>query len=383
MTSRMPDDGTFDALYELHQQARTLLGYLLECRLKAGGASFHITPDPSLRSAAKLLTELGFAEYVGQVEITSTALGVRAIRDDDMLDEHLPVRRLDRGVEGDGMIQAAEAPVDRPSLGLVYPPSCPDDALQAFLGDLAAQGISVPVRREDRGPQAGMEDWLPTVAVLFMAHGFLAAAGKDTYDALKRAVARFWPVFFGEDRQMQTRVVVSGSKKLSTSGFSRAFCLMARTTQGTVKLALRDEATREELDEALSAFLPFLEQVYAGEQQLRYSGSIALVAYNVTPPGPACRDRVAGVRGVSAEVLRHAEVTRRVGLLLAPLERSGCPRGARRAGALGRAGGRLRRSARSRRATPLRVASSARRERRAYQLPRGGHRGAGAPDRLV
>jgi DNA-binding transcriptional regulator of glucitol operon len=170
--------------------------------------------------------------------------------------------------------------VEKPSLALSYPASCPDDAMQAFLDELAANGISVAIRRDERGPQAGMEDWLATVAFILVFKGFFEAAGKDGYNALKRAVARFWPVFFGEDRQKQIRVFVSGSKKLSTRGFSRAFSLMARTSEGTIKLALHDDATREELDAALSAFLPFLEQVNAGEQSPQYSGGVALVAYN-------------------------------------------------------------------------------------------------------
>jgi hypothetical protein len=174
---------------------------------------------------------------------------------------------------------------EKPTIALLYPASCPDDAMEEFLTDLAEQGIAVPVRRDDRWPMAGLEDWLVTLAAVYLAkpffESFLKEAGRDAYVALKRSIARFWPVFFGKDRQVRVRVAASAPKKLSSGRFSRAFSLMARTSEGMIKLALRDDATREELDEAIATFLALLEQVYAGNgPALRYRGGIALVAYD-------------------------------------------------------------------------------------------------------
>jgi hypothetical protein len=173
----------------------------------------------------------------------------------------------------------------RPGLGLKYPASCPDDDLQLFVEDMAASGVLVSVRREERGPQAGLEDWLPTLAALFIAKAFfdglLKEAGKDAYAALRRGVARFWPVFFGKNRKVRVHVEASASNKLGAGVFSRAFSVLAPVPDGTIKLALRDDATAEELSEAVELFLPLLERVFAGEEPpLKYLGGVALVAYD-------------------------------------------------------------------------------------------------------
>jgi hypothetical protein len=173
-----------------------------------------------------------------------------------------------------------------PSLALIYPASCPDDALREFLDVLSAQGLVVPVRRDERGPSAGLEWLLPTAAFLFVSRSFfesfLKKAGEDAYDAFKRAMAQLWPVFFGTEPRVRVRVVASAPGKLARAGFSRAFSIIAKADDGrSIKLLLRDNATSEELNESVSAFVRFLEDVYAGSgPPLTYVGGVAVVAYD-------------------------------------------------------------------------------------------------------
>jgi len=171
---------------------------------------------------------------------------------------------------------------EAPNLLLAYPESLPSANLQAFVDAVADGGVRLQVDRNERGPYAGVELLLPTVAFLLLAKGFLEEAGKDGYQALKRGLAELWPVFFGTERSVRVRAVASSPGKLTDHDFSRAFSAMAVGDGGRkFKLLLRDDATLDEVEASFAAFVDLLASVDAGKAPpFKYQGGFALVAYD-------------------------------------------------------------------------------------------------------
>jgi predicted nucleotide-binding protein len=88
-----------DDVYVLNRNARTLLRHLHAARLRFGGSAFVYSYSAgelpfdygSYKAAALRLKERGLAKYVGQAEITITALGVVAMEEPALLERHLPL----------------------------------------------------------------------------------------------------------------------------------------------------------------------------------------------------------------------------------------------------------------------------------------------------
>jgi predicted nucleotide-binding protein len=182
----------------------------------------------------------------------------------------------------DASVPTAPRAEDVPNLLLAYPDGLPSANLQAFADAVACSGVRLQVDRKERGPYAGVELLLPTVAFILLAKGFLEEAGKDGYQALKRGLAALWPVFFGTERLVRARAVASPPGKLADDAFSRAFSV--RTIgegRHEIKLLLRDDATLDEVDASLRAFIDLLSALDARRAPaITYQGAVALVAYD-------------------------------------------------------------------------------------------------------
>ena len=157
-------------------------------------------------------------------------------------------------------------PTEDPALLLTYPAKFSDDVLRRFVETVETDGVSLKVDREERGPYAGVEWLLPTVAVVYVMKsyfdGFLKEAGKDHYQALKTGLPRLWAYL----STRQITVVASAPGKLAPHDrYSRALSIMARGQRGTIKLLLATDATEEEVAAATDAYLRLLESLYVGQ----------------------------------------------------------------------------------------------------------------------
>jgi hypothetical protein len=168
-----------------------------------------------------------------------------------------------------------------------YPKTLPDDDLREFVDVVAREHISLKVDREGGGAQAGVEWLLPTtVAVIFAfaskayLDGFMKEAGKDHYQALKKAIGRLGTRF----TKAPTILAASGSKKLAPHDrYSPVFSLMVRGQSGLIKLLVPNRASQEELETAAFAFLKLIEALDSDQPpKLRVHGGVAIVTYDAT-----------------------------------------------------------------------------------------------------
>jgi hypothetical protein len=168
----------------------------------------------------------------------------------------------------------------RAAILLSYPSNLPDDVLEEFLK--AVEPLTpVAVDRQQKGPYAGTEWLMPTIVGLMFGgftKDFFAEAGKEAYQATKKAVVRLWLHL----SKVQTIAIASAPNKLAPHDrYSRTFSLVARNRQGSVKLLIANNATEEEMADATDAFFRFLGGVNDGPPvDLRYSGGVALVTFD-------------------------------------------------------------------------------------------------------
>lgn len=152
-----------------------------------------------------------------------------------------------------------------------------DESLPASWAQECADSVAAPSldmiidRPKPGGLQAGPELLLATAAFLFLFKsyfdGFLKEAGKDHYQALKAAISKFWPRFFGKDRLVTTTVIVSPPGKLTPGPrYSSTFSLMAESTRRRrFKLLIPDNASFEEFEASTEAFLQFMQAQHSGQ----------------------------------------------------------------------------------------------------------------------
>lgn len=174
----------------------------------------------------------------------------------------------------------------KPDLAVVYEEGIPDDQFFDFKAAVSASGLDVVVEsRPSAGPWAGVEWFIPTAIVFFVAKsyfdGFLKEAGKDHYQLLKSKLSRtaaktmqsprIEPVLFGTKGKIR-----------EDNPYSLALSIYAEANDGnTFKLLLPKPSYRPDYEQIVCTFLNFLNDYHEGVKVL---GDIGFDT-NIQPPG--------------------------------------------------------------------------------------------------
>ena len=198
-----------------------------------------------------------------------------------------------------------------PDIGLRYIESLEDDAFAEFGRELAADGLDVRVEsRPDPGPFAGIEWLLPTAIFVFLGKsyfdGFLKEAGKDHYQALKKALQKVSSKFFGADAPKGRIVFSPGKAESETPKYSIIYSVIAQLGDNLrVKLLIQSDFDARLSNEAQEAFLAFLASVYDGTfdvdsvkgiSEAKPFNNMLLLAYDPTEKKVVAVDPLAGHR---------------------------------------------------------------------------------------
>jgi hypothetical protein len=179
-----------------------------------------------------------------------------------------------------------------PHIAVVYSDKAPQQFFDDFQNEVAAENLDLALTpREMPKFYAALEWLIPTVVFVFVTksyfEGFLGEAGKDHYHVLKRALVKL----AGKMAQVKVTLFGTPGKISKEQKYSLAYSIMGQLDQRkTIKLLIQNELTEKEVDEAIGAFLAFLEKVYLDEldvttrKSLESStawGSTLLVAFNL------------------------------------------------------------------------------------------------------
>ncbi|GHD49862.1 hypothetical protein GCM10017083_22720 [Thalassobaculum fulvum] len=161
-------------------------------------------------------------------------------------------------------IDQTKATAGRPIIGVMVADFLPVDIEEDVETDLEAPGLPLAVRRMPFGPFAGLELYLPSAVMIFIAagyfNGFLAKLGEDHYDKLKRVAKR---LFHRSSTIGITKVSTSG--KDSSSGFSLAYSVTGEVVPGLhFKLILRTDIDPDAGQRGVETFLNLIRDIHAG-----------------------------------------------------------------------------------------------------------------------
>lgn len=186
---------------------------------------------------------------------------------------------------------------ETPHIGITCTDGTPPEHLAEFESDVAASGLRVRVESVlQRGVFAGVEDWMPTLVVVWISKAyfdaFLKEAGKDHYHVLKKALAKLYKRFASPEVNARVAVYASKGKVKAIRKYSILYSIYAEAESGLhMKLLMPCEQTEEEYVEMLTAFLTFLDNFHARTLpqdqvellgQARVSGKTCLLVYNPT-----------------------------------------------------------------------------------------------------
>lgn len=172
---------------------------------------------------------------------------------------------------------------------------------------LAAGRQSIAIERRDQdGPQAGLEWLIPTAVILFIGKayldGFVKEIGKEHYILLKQGLKTLYARLVGPTAPEITIVSTAG-KITGGNQYSMLFSLLAEAPDGLCfKLLIRSRASEAEYESTVNAFIAFLDAFNAGQlsaeqiAELRTSqvvGRTLLLVYDPT------KDRVTPVDPLS------------------------------------------------------------------------------------
>lgn len=176
--------------------------------------------------------------------------------------------------------------MNKPDLAVIFEDGIPDEQFVEFKDAVSASGLDVVVEsRPAAGPYAGVEWFIPTAIVFFVAKsyfdGFLNEAGKDHYQLLKSKISnaaiktmqspRIEPVLFG-----------SKGKLREDNPYSLALSIYADANDGnTFKLLLPKLSYQPDYEQIVCSFLNFLNDYHEGVKVL---GDIGFDT-SVQPPG--------------------------------------------------------------------------------------------------
>lgn len=162
----------------------------------------------------------------------------------------------------------------------------PAQLLDDFLLELRRLGISIELRESEPRTYAGIEYYLPTAVVIYIAttfvSNFLGEAGKDAYKSLKRAIT----TLFQKVGPLRTRVVHSGQFKIdSQSPYSRILSVYYRDANGRrYKFLIPAHASEDAYADAADALIAFLQRRPSAKMQRtekQGNSQLDLITYDV------------------------------------------------------------------------------------------------------
>lgn len=176
--------------------------------------------------------------------------------------------------------------MERPDLAIVFQDGMPDEWLLEFHSSVAVPGLNVCVeKRPPEGPCAGIEWFIPTAIMVFVAKsyfdGFLGEAGKDHYRLLKSKLSRMVAKTMQSPR-IEPVVIGTKGKLLKENPYSLALSIYAEANDGkTFKLLVPKPSYQPEYEQIVFAFLEFLHDYHDGVKVL---GDIGFDV-SISPPG--------------------------------------------------------------------------------------------------
>lgn len=149
-----------------------------------------------------------------------------------------------------------------PLVGLMLLDDFPEGLENEAKDFLANVGIDLAVDRRENTPFAGLELYLPTAAVLFVAAGFfngvLTKAGEDSYDAVKKAVLDIWR----KTRHVKVTTVSTTGKLASDQRYSLTYSLVGQYAPGlSFKLLLQTDVSEADVAAGTVTFLKMIDDL--------------------------------------------------------------------------------------------------------------------------
>jgi hypothetical protein len=180
---------------------------------------------------------------------------------------------------------------EKPNIAIIFSDEMPIEFLDEFRLDVAAKNLRLELVPVPLPKAYAAIEWLmPTVIFAFVAKsyfdGFLGEAGKDHYQILRRALIKL------AKRLAPVRITLVGSSgKLSKEQkYSLTYSIVGELNSRTqIKLLLKSDLNDGEIEEAISAFLALLGELYSNQLEpavqnslktAKIPGGTLLVAYN-------------------------------------------------------------------------------------------------------
>lgn len=161
----------------------------------------------------------------------------------------------------------------KPDLAVVFEEGIPDEPFVEFKDAVSASGLDVILEsRPAAGPYAGVEWFIPTAIVFFVAKsyfdGFLKEAGKDHYQVLKSKLSKTAAKTMQSPR-IEPVLVGTEGKVRKDSPYSLALSIYAEANDGnTFKLLLPKPSYQPDYEEIVCSFLNFLDDYHSGVKVL-------------------------------------------------------------------------------------------------------------------
>lgn len=162
---------------------------------------------------------------------------------------------------------------EQPDLLLVYEERIPEETFVPLIEEVKRTGASFRSEKiPSPEPYAGMEWYVPTAAVLFIASsyfgGFFQEMGKEHYHSLKNGIKSLKNKFFGPNPEHNYYSVGTNGKVAKKQIFSSGFSIYAKTKSGqTIKFLFFDKAADSLLEKTLNCYVEALAEYYGpGEE---------------------------------------------------------------------------------------------------------------------
>jgi len=157
----------------------------------------------------------------------------------------------------------------------------PSSVIKPFIDE--CERLSVPFEAEESEPQpyAGIEEYIPTAIVIFLAKPFIDAflkkAGEDGYEQFKKALAGV----LSRAKAIHLKVITSGDKKSDPDfPFSRIFSVYSKATDGTpMKFLFPHSLSDSEYEIAIDTMTTLLNDT-SGLNSGRRMGSTILMEFS-------------------------------------------------------------------------------------------------------
>jgi len=181
-----------------------------------------------------------------------------------------------------------------PHIAIIHINSFPAEMFSDFRKKISAENLNFQIdSREESGPFGALEWLIPTAVIVYLGKSyfdsFLKEMGKDHYNLLKAGLKGLHDKVLGPSAPKVTLVSTAG-KTSKDQPYSLVYSILAESDAGfTFKLLIQTEATEQEYEEILDAFLAFLVSFHAhsleseAKEQLREARIVSrtlLLAFN-------------------------------------------------------------------------------------------------------